>query len=559
MKTLWTILFLLFTGLINAQQSVQVKLQVNEDLSILTDVSATPDSIPNGRYFVVYKNKTIIKGRTKNGKMDGMWVVYFPNGQQKMKARYVNGKPHGEWVIWGLQGDVQSKIRFNNGTPIGHWQGYYYNHSKAIDLIYNPDGTPSQCVQYYADDIIALNHEFEYDNKTKTETRSYYFKNYNLFHYEILKNNKLDGLYAVYHDNGIVWESFKYQNGRLNTIIENHSRGGMPRKNDQFRDGNGVLNKYYDTGNLFSKTRYKNGLKNDTIFTYNTIGKQIDQGFYTNGKPTGKWNHITFRSITDSAYIWNSTSPAPKEREEGLLFKGYRHGVWKSYNNYGEILTSRTYQFGFLDGVSKDYQTDKVIGEFHFSNGNRNGSFTFFSTYGGINSQEEYISKSDINPKWFEANQEDWITIENDKSGSNQVYLWFYPPLPGMELRETFKDPQLRNEMIFSEKRKFGYSYWPELIPASMPGGLTAEKEYIKKHLWVPKTLPEQKIKGSVLIRYKVDEIGLVSEVIILKSIGFGLDEAATSIIKSMPPLNSATYNGIPIPSYVVREIDFDL
>ena len=121
--------------------------------------------------------------------MDGVWTTFYLNGQQKMKGHYQMGQPHGEWIYWSETGEVQAKFQYSKGKRIGHWQGYYYNRAKAIDIIYNPKGAPEQCIQYYQDAIISLNHEYSYVKKDTLSNLSYYFKNYSIFHYKQLKNN----------------------------------------------------------------------------------------------------------------------------------------------------------------------------------------------------------------------------------------------------------------------------------------------------------------------------------------------------------------------------------
>lgn len=567
MKWLFFILSYGFALLSFGQNVTQIKLKVNDQLHILTDVTANKDSIPNGRYLVIYKNRTLIKGNTKDGLMSGKWTLYYPNGQQKMKANYQNGKPHGEWVVWGPQGDVQAKFQYSHGNPVGHWQGYYFNHSKAIDIVYNPKGLPIQCIQYYDNEIIALNHEYEYNGNQSKKNYSYYFENFNIFHYAQHINDKLDGSYILYHDNGVIWEHYKYTQGQLMSVVASHSIGGMPRKNDEFRNGNGTLKRYYHNGNLYSKTSYKDGLKNDSLNIYDLGGKISGIGAFRDGTAIGLWKiyspyhklflTVDFDRIPNQSYQVLRTSTAPKEREEGPQKDGLRHGTWRSYDSYGELTGELNYQYGFLHGIQKHIQSNKIMQKFHFSYGNRDGKFTYYDTFGNINSEEDFKSETTIDSNWYKPPKENLVTIENNETHAHQIYFWFYPEIPGMEIIESKISFQDKKELVFPVKRNIGYKYWPELKPAEFEGGNYAEKEYIRAHLQVPKSTKDLNINGSVLLRYKVDEIGLVSDIEVLKSLGYGLDEAAINMIKSFPPLNAATFNGIPIPTYVVREIDF--
>ena len=555
---------LLFTYCtILGQQVKQVQIKVNDQLTILTDVTADKDSIPNGRYLVVYKNSTIVKGNTKNGKMHGSWTLLYPNGQQKLKARYVDGKPHGEWTMWNTQGAVQAKIQYNHGAKIGHWQGYYYNHSKAIDLVYNPDGKPAQCIQYFKEsEIISLNHVFSYDDELTKAEFSYYYKNYNIFHYEEWKEEKLDGLYITYHDNGGIWESFKYENGRLLAINESHSVGGMPRKNEYFRHGTGEVNRYYANGNLFSKTNYQNGIKNGEVTVYGQTGKVENKGFYANNTPIGNWKvkyNLRFTNDPNTTFATFQLSPAEKEIEEGPLRNGYRHGTWKRYDHYGDLIMKSEYRFGFLHGAYTRYQSRKKMEETLYENGNKKGKSIYYSTFGEVNSQEQFDSESHLDTNWFNPPQENLIRIINRNPAMNQIHFWYYENLPGTELISVNVDPFVEKELLFSGKRDFSFQYAPQIIPAHMSGDIYTEKNYIRKNLKIPESAKKLNVDGSVLLQYKVDELGIISDIKVLRSIGNKLDEAAIDVIKSFPPLNSATFNGIPISCYIVREIDIKL
>lgn len=568
MKHFLIIWIFFFSLSVQAQSVVQVKIDVNPDLTILSDVTATNDSIPHGRHLVIYKNRTLVKGNVVDGIMDGIWKTYYMNGQQKLKGRYDMGQPHGEWILWSETGEVQAKFQFSHGKKIGHWQGHYSNHSKAIDIIYNPKGLPDQCIQYYFDDIIALNHEYTYTPKDTLTNFSYYYKNYSIFRYEQLKNGKRNGLLNTYHTNGMVWESYKYENGRLMNVLETHTRGGVPKKNEDFRNGNGTLYKYYSTGILYSKTNYKNGLKNDTIIIYDLGGKVSGTGKFTDGEATGLWKvyskfhklNLEIDILEDQpkhAKITLHLAAAQGEKQIGYFLNGYKHGVWSEYNAYSELTKETPFKYGMLHGTKKKFQGPKLMQSLPYTYDNKSGDHIYYNTFGEINVEEKFESESYIDTNWFRPPYEDWIIVSNDKKETHQKHLWFYPPFPGMEIVKTYEGVVDKKEAVFMVQRGIPYGYWPELVPAKFIGGNVVEKDYIRKYLTSSKKSLDHPVNGKVLVRYKVDQLGLVSEITVLKSLGFGLDEMAIDMVKAFPPLNAATYNGIPIESYVVREFDF--
>ncbi len=63
-------------------------------------------------------------------------------------------------------------------------------------------------------------------------------------------------------------------------------------------------------------------------------------------------------------------------------------------------------------------------------------------------------------------------------------------------------------------------------------GGPKALREFIARHLRYPKEALEQRIEGTVVVRYDIDQHGNVIEAKVLSGIGFGCDEEAVRLIK---------------------------
>ena len=58
-------------------------------------------------------------GSIKNGKKEGLWVVYWVNGQLMSKGNWKNGKREGEWVIFKRDnGQLEWKGNYKNGVKI---------------------------------------------------------------------------------------------------------------------------------------------------------------------------------------------------------------------------------------------------------------------------------------------------------------------------------------------------------------------------------------------------------------------------------------------------------
>ncbi len=64
------------------------------------------------------------------------------------------------------------------------------------------------------------------------------------------------------------------------------------------------------------------------------------------------------------------------------------------------------------------------------------------------------------------------------------------------------------------------------------PGGQEAFKKFIQDNLKYPEEAIKNKIEGTVVAKYKIDYKGKVSDIKILKGIGYGCDEEAIRVIK---------------------------
>ena len=63
-------------------------------------------------------------------------------------------------------------------------------------------------------------------------------------------------------------------------------------------------------------------------------------------------------------------------------------------------------------------------------------------------------------------------------------------------------------------------------------GGKTAFNKFVTDNLKYPKEALDNKIEGTVMLRYSINYKGIVEDVKVIKSLGYGCDEEAIRIIK---------------------------
>ena len=94
---------------------------------------------------------------------------------------------------------------------------------------------------------------------------------------------------------------------------------------------------------------------------------------------------------------------------------------------------------------------------------------------------------------------------------------------------------------------------------ATPVGGMTAFYAYFAKNLVYPVPARQAGIEGKVYLQFVVDKNGNVSDVKVVKGIGFGCDEEAMRVIKKGPKWNPARQRGRAVKSRVTFPLHFKL
>lgn len=91
------------------------------------------------------------------------------------------------------------------------------------------------------------------------------------------------------------------------------------------------------------------------------------------------------------------------------------------------------------------------------------------------------------------------------------------------------------------------------------PGGPRAFGSFIQKNLKYPLAAERANVGGKVYVQFIVNTDGTIEDVKVLKSVGFGCDEEAIRIIKSVPRWAPGKQSGRPVRSRFTQPITFVL
>ncbi len=93
----------------------------------------------------------------------------------------------------------------------------------------------------------------------------------------------------------------------------------------------------------------------------------------------------------------------------------------------------------------------------------------------------------------------------------------------------------------------------------SFPDGIKNMYQYIARNLRYPEPARRANVQGKVFIKFIVRKDGSVSDLQILKGIGFGCDEETVRVLGSMPKWNPGKQNGKPVSVYFTMPVSFVL
>lgn len=96
-------------------------------------------------------------------------------------------------------------------------------------------------------------------------------------------------------------------------------------------------------------------------------------------------------------------------------------------------------------------------------------------------------------------------------------------------------------------------------IMPEFPGGKSGLKRYFRKNYTYPQAARESGVEGTVFIRFVVKEDGSISDIAVLKGLGFGCDDEAIRLVRKMPKWIPGEHNGKRVAVYKTMPIGFKL
>ncbi len=91
------------------------------------------------------------------------------------------------------------------------------------------------------------------------------------------------------------------------------------------------------------------------------------------------------------------------------------------------------------------------------------------------------------------------------------------------------------------------------------PGGMNAWNKFLQKNLKYPSQAIDAGVGGKVIVSFVVEKDGHLTDIKVLRSAGYGLDEEVVRVLKLVPPWKPGIQNGRPVRVMYTLPFNFQL
>ena len=159
-----------------------------------------------------HKEKAV--GKLLNGKREGTWKFYYPNGKIKEIADYKADSFHGKRIAYYENGNIYTSAHYNMGVFVDSFFLYFNNGQLRSECWFDSSGKAQGIYKiYYETGEISLIGR-SVDNMDVDTARGFY-KNKQLSYLIPYKNGKIEGALLYFDEDGKIVKKEIYKNDSL--------------------------------------------------------------------------------------------------------------------------------------------------------------------------------------------------------------------------------------------------------------------------------------------------------------------------------------------------------
>jgi TonB family protein len=247
---------------------------------------------------------------------------------------------------------------------------------------------------------------------------------------------------------------------------------------------------------------------------------------------------LCISSLFAQSYVAKSYYPSGKLKSEISFTDSLRDGLAKFYYENGNLKEERNYQNGRVEGTIKLYHENGNLSKvFSIIDGVREGATSLYDSAGNYTGDISYTSgKQDVQNSDIESSEKLDSSFEKMSYDIGNSATGRAGPPASMDTQN--------NDPAFFAKLD---------IEPNPVGGM---KDIYSKLVY-PEEAFKNNIKGLVEVLTFIDENGNVVDMIVIKGLGYGCDEAAKNAIR-YTKFHPGFIKGVPVKSQLKISIQFN-
>jgi len=137
-------------------QGIKTKVEVDPDTGFKTTFSIDPkDQSYNGPYTKVDSSGVLLeKGNYKQGQLEGIRELFFPDGKVKVRERYTKGQISDLYEYFFPNGKLELQGEYVNGAMYGIWRKYNEDGKLLEEVMMVENEEMGPFTEYYPDGTI---------------------------------------------------------------------------------------------------------------------------------------------------------------------------------------------------------------------------------------------------------------------------------------------------------------------------------------------------------------------------------------------------------------------
>lgn len=345
-------------------------------------------------------NKTDVQG-----KKQGIWKEFYPNGNVKSETRFRDSEIDGYKKEYDQKGDLKNIEKFENGKKIENpkelakldvFKAYYENGQIRYEGGY-VNGLPIGIHFHYVltkevcDSILiyddTISRKILKCNRISIPDSAIIFdEGYMMEKGAVDSVRKKQGAWVEFHYSGELKGKGNYKDdNKTGDWVYYYPNGKIEQQGKYNKSGKptGVWKWFYESGNLLREEHYKAGKLEGLMQEYKDNGMLITKGEYVDDQKEGLWYY-----------------EIENYKEIGRYSAGMPDSVWKAYFvKEDQLLFSGNFVAGDPEGKHVIYYPNgKVMSVGTYQGGMKQGNWKYYDEFGQLSITIDY--DSDIETRW---------------------------------------------------------------------------------------------------------------------------------------------------------------